>query len=85
MNSNVFLNFIDLFVFVANGLVVIHILASWFPALRRLPGGESALGMAEVILIPAQKLIPPKGPLDWSPLVTIIGLQLLQSGVHSLL
>ncbi len=85
MNSSVLLNFVDLFAFVANGLVVIHILASWFPSLRRLPGGETALGMAEVILIPARKLIPPKGPLDWSPLVTIIGLQLLQSGLHSLI
>jgi uncharacterized protein YggT (Ycf19 family) len=85
MNGSVVLNFIDLFAFVANGLVVIHIIASWVPSLRRLPGAETAIGMAEVILLPARKLIPPKGPLDWSPLVTIVGLQLLQSLLHSLI
>lgn len=85
MDNQVLLNFVDLFVFTANGLVVISILASWFPSIRRLPGGETALGMAEVILIPARKLIPPRGPLDWSPLITIIALQVLQTGLHNLL
>lgn len=85
MNSSVALNFIDLFAFVANGLIVIHIIASWVPSLRKIPGSETALGMADVILLPVRKLIPPKGALDWSPLVTIIGLQLLQSFLHGLL
>lgn len=85
MNSSVVLNFIDLFVFFANGLVVINIIASWVPKLKTLPGAETALGMSDVILLPARKLIPPKGALDWSPLVTIIGLQLLQGLLHSYL
>lgn len=85
MNSSVILNFIDLFSFAANGLVVVHIIASWVPSLKRAPGAEAALGMAEIILLPARKLIPPKGALDWSPLVTIIGLQLIQSLLHNLL
>lgn len=85
MYNNVILNFVDLFAFAANGLVVINIIASWVPSLRKIPGSETALGMADVILLPARKLIPPKGALDWSPLVTIIGLQLLQSLLHSLI
>ena len=83
MNISVLLNFVDLFVFFANGLVVINILASWFPSIRKIPGSETSLGMAEVILLPVRKLIPPRGPLDWSPLVTIIGLQFLQGLLHS--
>lgn len=85
MDSNVLLNFVDLFVFVANGLVVINIIASWVPSLKRIPGTETALGMSDVILLPVRKLIPPKGALDWSPLVTIIGLQLVQSLLHNYL
>lgn len=85
MNNSVALNFIDLFVFCANGLVVINIIASWVPKLKTLPGAETALGMSDVILLPVRKLIPPKGALDWSPLVTIIGLQLLQGLLHSFL
>lgn len=83
MSSSVILNFVDLFVFAANGLIVISIIASWVPSLRKIPGAETALGMADVILMPVRKLIPPKGALDWSPLVTIIGLQLLQGFLHS--
>lgn len=83
MSSSVILNFVDLFVFAANGLIVISIIASWVPSLRKIPGAETALGMADVILSPVRKLIPPKGALDWSPLVTIIGLQLLQGFLHS--
>jgi uncharacterized protein YggT (Ycf19 family) len=83
MNSSVILNFVDLFVFFANGLVVVHIIASWVPSMRKLSGSETILGMADVILLPVRKLIPPKGPLDWSPLVTIVGLQLIQSALHS--
>lgn len=85
MNSGVVLNFVDLFVFFANGLVVINIIASWVPKLKTLPGAETALGMSDVILLPVRKLIPPKGALDWSPLVTIVGLQLLQGMLHSML
>jgi YggT family protein len=85
MNSFAILNFVDLFAFVANGLIVIHILASWFAGLRRIPGFEAAIGMAELILLPVRKVIPPRGLLDWSPLVTIIGLQLAQSMLHNLL
>lgn len=85
MNSSVLLNFIDLFVFVANGLVVINIIASWVPSFRKIPGSETALGMADVILLPARKLVPPRGALDWSPLVTVIALQLLQGFIHNYL
>ncbi len=85
MNNEILINFIDLFVFVANGLIVINIIASWVPSLRRIPGTEAALGMSDVILQPVRKLLPPKGGLDWSPLVTIIGLQVLQGLLHGLL
>lgn len=85
MNSSVLLNFVDLFVFFANGLVVINIIASWVPSLKRIPGSDTALGMSEVILLPVRKVLPPKGALDWSPLVTIVGLQLLQGALHSYL
>lgn len=79
------INFVDLFVFVANGLIVIEIIASWFPSTRRIPGVQSVAGMADVVLWPVRQFIKPRGALDWSPLLTIILLQLLQSGVHSLI
>lgn len=80
--SDVILNFIDMFVFVANGLVVVSIITSWVPSLAKLPGNSTILGMAEVLLLPARKLIPPNGMLDWSPLITIVGLQLIQGLLH---
>lgn len=83
--NNLLLTYVDLFVFVANGIIVVGILCSWFAGLRRMPGVETLLGMAEVILTPARKLVSPRGPLDWSPLMTIIGLQILQSALHSLI
>ena len=85
MDYSIILNFVDLFVFFANGLVVINIITSWVPSMRKLPGSETILGMSDVILLPVRKLLPPKGQLDWSPLVTIIGLQLLQGALHSFL
>ena len=85
MNSQIILNFVDLFVFLANGLIVINIIMSWVPSLRKVPGIEAALGMSDVILLPVRKLLPPKGQLDWSPLVTIIGLQLIQGLIHGYL
>jgi YggT family protein len=85
MNNEILLNFIDLFAFVANGLIVINIIASWVPSLKKIPGTETALGMSDVILLPVRKLLPPKGGLDWSPLVTIIGLQVLQGLLHTYL
>lgn len=84
MNSTIG-NFVDLFSFAANGIVVVSILVSWFPRMAQWPGVDSVMGMAEVILWPARRLFPPKGALDWSPLVTIVGLQLLQGFIHSLL
>lgn len=79
------LNFVDLFVFVANGLIVAEIIASWLPSMRQVPGMTSITGMADVVLWPVRAVIRPKGRLDWSPLTTIIMLQLLQSGLHNVL
>jgi len=85
MNSSVILNFVDLFVFAANGLIVINIIASWVPSIKRIPGTEAAIGMSDTILLPVRKILPMKSGLDWSPLVTIVGLQLLQTLLHTYL
>lgn len=85
MNTGYLLTFVDLFVFTANGLIVVNIIASWIPSIKRFAFVEAISGMADVVLTPARLVLPKNGMLDWSPLVTIFGLQILQSLLHRVL
>ena len=81
----VLLNFIDLFVFVSNGLIVVWVIASWVPSMRHWGWVQQCGELAEVVLSPARRVIPSAGGLDLSPIVTIVVLQLIQTLAHQYL
>jgi YggT family protein len=61
-----------------------RIVLSWFPV---SPGGPMAsifsflYTITEPVLGPVRRIIPPLGPIDISPIVVVIGLQLVASAV----
>lgn len=68
---NYFFNIVQL-------LIVARIILSWIPQLRANQIGEFIYGITEPILAPFQRLIPPMGMIDLSPMVAFIVLLILQ-------
>lgn len=67
-------------------LIIIYILLSWFPAARDSQVGEYLGKVVEPYLGIFRKFIPPiGGMLDISPIVALIALNFVESGVHLLL
>ena len=59
-------------------VVLVRVVLSWFD-----PAGSGRLArlvgeMSDLILAPARRILPPMGGIDWSPLVTMIVLQLVR-------
>jgi YggT family protein len=59
-------------------VVLVRVLLSWFD-----PAGSGRLArlvgeMSEPILAPVRRILPPMGGIDWSPLITMVVLQLLR-------
>lgn len=77
---------INLYIFV----IIIHVCVTWLVAFRVLDAGNeqtrnliSLLQRAtDPVIKPVQKYVPPIGGIDLSPIVVIVGLQLL---VHLLM
>lgn len=69
---------IDLFFNIVLVLIFGRIILSWLPQYRYHPIAEFIYGITEPILSPFQRIIPPVGPVDISPMVAIIVLVILQ-------
>ena len=69
---------IDLFFNIVLVLIFGRIILSWLPQYRYHPIGEFIYGITEPILSPFQRVIPPMGSIDISPMVAIIVLAILQ-------
>ncbi len=69
---------IDLFFNIVLVLIFGRIILSWLPQYRYHPIAEFIYGITEPILTPFQRLIPPMGQIDLSPMVAIIVLSILQ-------
>lgn len=73
-------NLINLYVLV----IFARILLSWFPISR---GGamesiyNAIYAVTEPVLGPVRRALPPMGGFDFSPIVVVIGLQLLSSAI----
>ena len=64
-------------------LIIIYILLSWFPAARDSQIGEYLGKVVEPYLSIFRRFIPPiGGMLDISPIVALIALNFIESGVH---
>lgn len=85
MQNTFLLNFIDLIVVVFQVLILIRVVLSW---VRPNPGNpliRFLLEVTEPILAPFQRILPPMAGLDFSPILALITLQILQSLAHNLL
>lgn len=86
MLTVIFVEFFDLFVSVFNILIIIRIVMSWVAPQSAGHGfGKIIHDLTEPVLASLRKVIPGGGMIDWAPLVSILGLQLLQMLIHRLL
>ena len=56
-----------------------RVLLSWFDPSGRYQVSRIIYDMSEPILAPARRILPTFGGVDWSPLVTMIVLNLLEN------
>jgi YggT family protein len=67
--------------------VIVRVLLSWFTpyGIRHNPAGGLLVSLTEPLLAPARRAIPPLGGMDLSPVVVLVGLQLIQLALSHLL
>lgn len=65
--------------------LVIYILMSWVPSMRDTKFGQFLAVIVEPYLGFFRKFIPPLGMIDISPIVALFALNLIRSGVISIL
>jgi YggT family protein len=58
-------------------IIIVQVVISWVNPGAYNPITVIMYQLSEPILKPARRLIPPAGGFDWSPLIVLIGLQLL--------
>lgn len=69
---------IDIFFNLVLLLLLVRIILSWLPQFRYHQIAQIVFGITEPILSPFQRIIPPMGMIDISPMVAIIALSILQ-------
>ena len=67
--------------------ILLRVILSWFMpyGIRQNPAGDLLVSLTEPLMSPARRLIPPVGGIDLSPIVVLVGLQLLQLALAHLL
>ena len=60
-------------------IVLVAVILSWIRLDRRNPLAAIVYGITEPVLAPIRNWLPPMGGLDLSPMVLLIGLQLLKN------
>lgn len=65
-------------------LIFVRIILSWFPNLQSNQLAEMVFGITEPILAPFKRLLPATGMMDFSPMIAIISLVVLQQILLSL-
>lgn len=64
-------------------VIFIYILMSWVPSMRENAFGQIVGRIAEPYLAFFRKFIPPLGMIDISPIVALIALSFITSGVYN--
>ena len=59
-------------------VVLAAVIMSWIPVDRQNPIATFVHGLTDPVLVPIRNAIPPMGGLDLSPMVLLIGLQMLK-------
>lgn len=67
--------------------ILLRVILSWFMpyGIRQNPAGDLLVSLTEPLMRPARRLIPPVGGLDLSPIVVLVGLQLMLLALAHLL
>ena len=67
--------------------ILLRVILSWFMpyGMQHNPAGDLLVSLTEPLMRPARRLIPAVGGLDLSPIVVLVGLQLLQLALAHLL
>jgi YggT family protein len=60
-------------------IVLISVILSWFPGARDNPMARGFLGMTDPVFDKIRQVVPPVGGLDLSPMIVILGLQMLKA------
>jgi len=63
-------------------VVLAAVVLSWFPAARANPAGQLVERLTEPVFERIRRVIPPAGGFDLSPLVLLVGLQILRRFLH---
>lgn len=66
-------------------LIIIYVLMSWIPGLRDSSFGALVEKVVEPYLGIFRSIIPPLGMIDFSPIVALLALELIRSGVYTIL
>ncbi|HEY9582069.1 MAG TPA: YggT family protein [Savagea sp.] len=66
-------------------LIIIYVLMSWIPGLRESSFGELVEKVVEPYLGIFRSIIPPLGMIDFSPIIALLALNLIRSGVYTVL
>jgi YggT family protein len=81
----VLVNFINLFVFVFNLVLLARVIMSWFNPHLSGPIGRLLFDLTEPVLAPIRAVMPRSQTLDFSPLVAFLLLQLLSALINRLI
>ncbi|TAK88851.1 YggT family protein [Patescibacteria group bacterium] len=79
------LNFINLFVFIFNIVLLARVLMSWIDPNPKGGFGALLVDLTEPVLIPIRMILPKTQMIDFAPLVAFLLMQLLVQGANSLL
>jgi len=70
----ILINIIDLYSLV----VLVAVILSWVQLPHDNPVSQFVNRMTDPVLVPIRRALPPMGGLDFSPIILLVGLQLLK-------
>lgn len=79
MNSAFLLDFINLLAFALQLLIIARVLMSWVHPNPTGPIGRFLVEVTDPVMRPLQKILPPMAGLDFSPILALIIIQVLQN------
>lgn len=78
MNPDILLTFINFLALALQLLIVVRVIMSWVRPNPTGPLGRFLLEATDPILLPFQKVLPPMAGLDFSPILALVVIQILQ-------
>ena len=79
MNADLLLTFINFLALALQLLIVARVIMSWLRPNPTGPLGRFLMEVTDPLLLPFQKILPPMAGLDFSPILALVVIQILQS------